>query len=266
MRQRRLSRNLQRGRYEQLEIGRARVHFNATEMRYDWVMAVVARVRGKRIVWIGAYAILSFVLGVWGAYDYWVRIPEHEANYAAYGGIKSKFDELEKRSATIPLTPVEVAEYDAAKTALASFVGGAPEPVPAYDRPLQLWVYFVGCGLLGTPWCCMMILKLRRQHFEFDDAGNLSALGVRIAAENIASIDMSQWMNKSIATVHGVGGERIKIDDYMMENANLIIGSLANRFEPLLWNTDATKVKPPEEEEEARDKPLNDAPSEGESV
>jgi hypothetical protein len=58
---------------------------------------------------------------------------------------------------------------------------------------------------------------------------------------------MSKWMSKSVATIHGTGGEEIKLDDYMMKNAHLIIGRIANRFDPGAWNKDGTKWKSAED-------------------
>ncbi|MSR45327.1 MAG: hypothetical protein EXS15_08275 [Phycisphaerales bacterium] len=211
-------------------------------------MAIVARVRSKRIVWIGAYAVISLILGVWGAYDYWVRIPEHDASYDVYAEIKEVFDLLEKRAQSARLTDAEIAQYELAKSKMASFIGGAPEPIPFYDPPLQLWVYVVGCGAIGFPWCCWTIVQLRRKEFSLDDAGNLTANGVALASANMATIDMSKWMSKSIATVVGINGERIKLDDYMLQDLHLIVGALAHRFEPALWTLEATKVKSAEDE------------------
>lgn len=215
-------------------------------------MSVISTARKSRVIWLVAYGILSIVLGFWGAYDYWVRIPKHELDYAAFSKTKEVFDRLEKQSATKSLSASEITEYEAAKTEIASYKDGAPEPVPAYDRPLQLWVYVIGCGVLGAPWCFWGLIKLRRQRLELDADGSLITGDrrgeIRLSQEQIKSIDMSKWMSKSIAIVHGTGGEQIKLDDYMMQNAHLIIGRIANRFEPEVWNTDGTKCKPAEEE------------------
>jgi len=210
-------------------------------------MAVISKVRPKRIWWLLAYAILSLALGFWGAFDYWVRIPESEKKFAQYNASTETFERLQKKSDAAPLTTDEIAEYQAAKATKESFKDGIPAPIPTYDRPLQLWVYVIGCGVLGTPWCLWAIVKLRRQRLELDGNGTLTTDTLQLDANQIQSIDMSRWMSKSIATVHGTGGERVKIDDYMMENAHLIVGRIANRFDPGAWNTDGTKWKPVEE-------------------
>ncbi len=217
-------------------------------------MAVVAKARPKRILWLVGYAVLSAVLGVWGAYDYWVRIPQAEQDYSVYAeslAIVERFQKNSDTATTAALTPTELAEYDQAKFIINSVKdGGAPEMVAVYDRPLQLWVYVVGCGLLGAPWCIWSTVKLRRQRLELDGNGELFFNESRLPHDRIQSIDMSRWMSKSIAIVHGTGGETIKVDDYMMENAHLIVGRIANRFLPDQWNTDGTRVKPPEAEED----------------
>lgn len=211
-------------------------------------MNVISNARTSRVVWLLSYGVLCLVLGVWGGYDYWVRIPKNESDFAAFSATKEIFDRLEKQSATKPLSESEITEYEAAKKVLEGYTDGVPEPVPAYDRPLQLWVYVIGCGVLGSPWCFWALIKLRRQRLELDADGTLITNEIRLTADQIKSIDMSKWMSKSIATVHGVGGEQMKIDDYTMQNANLIVGQIANRFEPEVWNRDGTKWKPADEE------------------
>ncbi len=211
-------------------------------------MAVVATARKKRVLWLVAYAILSFVLGVWGGYDYWVRIPAHERDYAEFATNKEVFDLLEAKAATSALSESEIRSYTAAKLALQRFKDATPEPVPAYDRPLQLWVYIIGCGVMGGPWMLYAVAKLRRQRLELDNDGNLTMNGVSLKNEHIQSIDMSRWMSKSIATVRGTNGESIKIDDYLLQDAHLVVGRIANRFQPEDWNVDGTKVKPTEVE------------------
>ncbi len=214
-------------------------------------MALIAVPRTKRIAWLIAYAALSLILGVWGAYDYLVRIPDSEARYVVFAEQRETFDRLQKRAETATLTSAEVAEYDAAKAVIEGFKeGGAPEPVPVYDRPLQLWVYVVGCGVIGTPWCLWSLVLLRRQRLELDAEGTLISNTGRLPEAQVKSIDMNRWMSKSIAVVNGSSGEVIKIDDYMLEGAHLIVGRIANRLEPLVWNTDATRVKSPEENSE----------------
>lgn len=210
-------------------------------------MALVATAKKKRVLWLGAYGILSLVLAVWGAYDYWVRIPDHERDFALFASNKEVFDQLEAKAATTALTEGEIRSYSEAKEVLSSFKDSTPEPVPAYDRPLQLWVYIIGCGVLGVPWLVFEIVRLRKQRLELDNDGTLTFNGLSLTGEQIQSIDMSRWMSKSIATVHGTNGERVKIDDYHLQDAHLIIGRIANRFTPDMWNLDATRVKPPEE-------------------
>lgn len=230
-------------------------------------MPVISTVRTSRVIWLLSYGIMCMVLGFWGAYDYWVRIPKNELDYAAFSQTKEVFDRLEKQSATKSLSASEITEYESAKAKIADYKDGAPEPVPAYDRPLQLWIYVIGCGVLGAPWCFWGLIKIKRQRFELNEEGTLIAVDrrseIQLSQDQIKSIDMSKWMSKSIAIVHGTGGEQIKLDDYMMKNANLIIGRIANRFEPEVWNADGTKWKSAEEEpSEKADEPADSAPRE----
>ncbi len=214
-------------------------------------MTVVATPRKKRVFWLVGYAALSLGLGVWGAYDYWVRIPNHQHEFDEFSANKLVFDALAVKSGTTALSENEIRQYTEAESVLQRFKDSIPEPVPAYDRPLQLWVYMIGCGLISAPWMLFAAIRLRKQRIALDNDGTLTVNGLALQSAQIKSIDMSRWMSKSVATVHGVAGETLKIDDYMMQDAHLIVGRLANRFEPELWCADGTKVIPPEPPEVA---------------
>lgn len=223
-------------------------------------MALVAGPRKSRLSWLVGYAVLCVVFGLWGAYDYWVRIPQQIALYDSFASIKETKEKLEAKAANpaTPLSNAEVESYEHAKTEFLKFSGGTPEPVPFYDAPLQLWVYVVGCGIIGTPWCLVSIGKLRKRLVTLDDSGTLTVDGVSIQASEIESIDMSRWMAKSIATVQGTGGRKLVIDDYMMKDSHFIVGRLAHQAHPELWNEDATKVEAPTDDDgSATEMPAN---------
>jgi len=205
-------------------------------------MVIIATIRLKRTLWLWSYTVICLVLGVWGAYDYWIKIPRNERDYAAFVVEKGKFDQLEKESQSHELSETNKQEYASIKSFLASFTDGVPEPVPAYDRPLQLWAYIIGTGCIGTPWFLWTLLKNRKMRVEIDDNGTLTDGRVKLRASQIKSIDMSKWMSKSIATVHGTANEIIVIDDYMLENGAAIIGLIAHRFEPENWTIEARRV------------------------
>lgn len=193
------------------------------------------------------YAVLCVAFALWGAYDYWVSIPRREAAVARYSDASEVFSRLQDRasahqsapSAAPPLTDAEQAQLLAAQETLAEFRNEKPEPPAGYDRAVQVWLYMVGCGVLGAPWCLWAWFSMRNKRFRLDDDGTLHYPGGSIAPEDMKDIDMSRWMAKSIATVHGDDGRAIKLDDYKYRNMHLIVGAIAQRFHPEDWTEDA---------------------------
>jgi len=208
-------------------------------------MAVVCTLRTKRLVWLLSYIVVCFGLGVWGAYDYWVRIPRHEQEYREFESIKSTYDSLQKKADEgKKLTADEVEKYNASKKRVAEFQP-PPSPVPAWDRPLQLYVYTIGCGILSTPWLIWSLRKSARKRVELtelSDDGVLRSADESIEVRQVVGIDMSRWMSKSIAVVRGSDGRSIEIDDYLLQNGEQVVGFFAHRFEPTEWTTDAKRV------------------------
>ncbi len=218
-------------------------------------MSLAATARSSRIAWYVGYTVLCLGFGIWGGYDYWVRIPHEDAEYVEFSRIKSEKDALETQSQnpSTPLSVVQIAAYERAKMEFRRYASGAPEPVPVYDRPLQLWVYVVGCGVLGTPYFIWQLLQLRRRRIDLADNGDLTVDGATLASADITGIDMSKWMSKSIAKVVGTNERSLVLDDYLLKDAHFIVGRLAHQFHPDQWKEDATKVKA---EPEADERPI----------
>ena len=216
-------------------------------------MALESRIRPRNFWFTAGYAVLCAVLGLWGAYDYWERIPRQESEFAEYRSATERAKRYADMS--VPgaprLTTEQEADYQAARQVIDKYASGAPTPVAAYDRPLQLWVYMVGCGILGTGWCAVSLSRTASRSFRLDDEGTLHAGVRRIARDDVTGIDMSRWMAKSIATLKVREGDPLVLDDYKFGGMHLIVGAYANRFDPQSWNADATPVK--------RGKPASDA-------
>lgn len=208
-------------------------------------MAVESRVRPRQFWFTVGYAALCAVLGLWGAYDYWERIPRQEAEFAQYMSATERVKRYADRS--VPgaprLTAEEESDYQQAREVVDRFASGAPTPVAFYDRPLQLWVYMLGCGILGTGWCVVSLMRTTSRSFELDDDGILHAGSRRIGPEDVTGIDMARWMAKSIATLRVRDGTSVVLDDYKYGGMHLIVGTYAHRFDPQRWNADATPVK-----------------------
>lgn len=208
-------------------------------------MPLESRMRPRAIWFSVGYAVLCAGLGVWGAYDYWERIPRQDAQFLEYTQAQrtaKRYSDMIAEGA-VRLTPEQDAEYQTASAIVDKYASGAPTPVAAYDRPLQLWVYMIGCGIVGTGWCLAGLARTASRSFRLDDDGTLHAGSRSIARDEVTGVDMTRWMAKSIATLQVRGGVPVVLDDYKYSGLHLIVGTYAHRFDPQAWNADATPVK-----------------------
>ncbi len=196
----------------------------------------------QKLIHIG-YTIACLGLGLWGAYDYAVTIPEQEAAYTEFNALTAEKDAFELKARPGPLGVDDAKRYTAVKTELAERFAEAPTPVGEYDRAVQLWLFVVSCGILGTPYFPWMLWKQSKRRFTLEDDGSLRTAEGTFTADQITGIDMSRWMSKSVATIQVENGMKIAIDDYWFKNGHLIVGAIAHRFEPDAWTSEARDVK-----------------------
>lgn len=201
--------------------------------------------RPRQFWFTAGYGLLCAVFGVWGAYDYWVRIPRQEADIREYQAALDTVNRYATLGAqgSVKLSPEQDAEYQRAQSTVDRFATGAPKPVAAYDRPLQLWVYMIGCGIIGTAGCASSLVRTASRRYRLDDEGTLDAAGRTIAAADVTGIDMTRWMAKSIARLEVRDGPPVVLDDYKFAGMHLIVGHFAQRFMPNQWNADATAIR-----------------------
>lgn len=207
-------------------------------------MAIETRIQPRQTIQNVAYGFICLVLGLWGWYDYSVKIPSHQAAFDEYTLAEKAKSSLEERARAAPLGDAEKAEYKAAELILAKYKEKPAEPA-AYDRPVQLWLYIVGCGVLGVPWFAYAQWDLSRRRYRLGDDGSFSSGGTTYDAAQITGIDMSRWMSKSIATIEIEGGARVPLDDYKYKGVEDIVAQLAQRFEPGKWTSDARPIGDP---------------------
>ncbi len=146
-------------------------------------------------------------------------------------GLKSQRD--------LPLQdyPPAVAAYQVTTTAI-DVIGEVPAPAK-YDRIMQ-WGFII-C-LPFVPYFLWAFVLARRHVYELDDNNTLHMPDDAWKADQIADIDMSRWMAKSIAYVVHSDGTRVKLDDYKHQNLHLIIGAIASRLYPGRWDAEANAI------------------------
>src|SRR5690242_1238346 len=100
-------------------------------------MAIRTSIHPRFLYWKPLYALLCLGLGVWGWYDYSVKIPAQEAAYERHAELSKIRDDLAAKTASgAKLADTEVVEYERVTRELAAFTT-APQKPGAYDRPVQ---------------------------------------------------------------------------------------------------------------------------------
>ncbi len=206
------------------------------------ITTTIARYFGWQRLIMG---VLCLGFSLWGAYDLLVTIPRRVRERAAYESNDKLRSELEaKVESGHSLTEQETADYLAAKEQEKVFAEkGVPAPVAAFDRVTQ-WL-FISCALFA-PYFFLDYIRTKRRVYRLDDDGTLHLPEGTWSASEIADIDMSRWMAKSMAWVVHADGRRVLLDDYKHRNLHLIIGSIASRMYPEAWTAEAKIVKPEE--------------------
>jgi hypothetical protein len=208
------------------------------------------------------FAALCAIFAVWGWYDYEYKIPRLERDSTAYQLAKDSRAALEKAAEAAPLNAEQLKQMEEAKAVLADikdrYGNGVPNKPAAYDRPMQLWLYVVGCGVLGVPSFVWPIVRTSRRTFRLDDDGTLHTPDGAIPQDQIVDIDMSRWCSptgdrRSTWTAKAIlrDGRQILLDDHDHRNMHLIIGSIAHRIHPGTWTAEAKRVAAAESAEAA---------------
>jgi len=237
-----------------------------------------------------AFAVFCLVGAIWGAYDYWVAYPRIEqAGLEREEAMKTKQQLEELTGVSAPasggapivgraLTDDETRRYDEAKATIKRIedeFGGAPRKLAAYDRPLQLWLWVIGCGLLGFPFFVWPMIRMVRRKWTLEEDGSLRTPWRTIPLDQVETIDMSRWCAPTgskrstwRAWLVLKDGHREELDDHDYLDMHRIIGFYASRFHPEQWTAEAKRVKTAEEveaEAEGTDPDASDAPEEAAS-
>lgn len=234
-------------------------------------MAIETTIRKSLTIKNVVISLVCLGFGLWGWYDYSVAIPQERADYQAFTEAEKAKSDLEAAARVSPLSDADKQRFRDAEAVLGRFTEKPAEPA-AYDDEIQLWVYIVGCGVLGTPLGFWSQWRLTRKRFRLDDDGTLHTKTATYPPDQLADIDMAKWMEKSIATVVTTGGERIELDDYHYKGVEDIVAVLAARFHPGQWTSDARPIGDPKsrdtkkalaEAEAAAEASASDVPKDG---
>jgi hypothetical protein len=207
------------------------------------IQSTVAKGYAARMVFS---AVLFLGLGLWGVYDYVVAIPAKQDKYDQFVQKTQRKEELDReKAAGVMPDQAKMDEYDQIGQWLTA-QKDTPTPPSALDRATQ---WFFIASLPFAPWFLWLYVKARRQSYRLDDEGTLHfvgdpALGTGAWSQNeIADIDMSRWMAKSIAWLVKTDSTRLKLDAYLHKDLHLIIGAIANRMHPDDWDAEAKPIK-----------------------
>jgi len=208
-------------------------------------MAIETKVQTKLTLQNTAYVVLCLGLALWGWYDYSIKIPAQQSAFEEYAAAEKTKSELENLAKATTLSDAEKEQFRAASDVLLRYKDEKPAEPAAYDRPVQLWLYIVGCGVMGVPYFAWAQFSLSRRRYRLDDDGTLHAPEGTFAPERIVGLDLTRWMAKSIATVEVEGGTKIALDDYKYKHVEDMVAALAARFYPGEWTSDARPIGDP---------------------
>ena len=147
------------------------------------------------------------------------------------------------------LQQVSTGKWARGSESFANFVEGVSAGITAYqsfpvpnkwNRMVQ-WL-FILCG----PYALVAGLQLAtglRKNYSVDDEGAFHHPKGTWAAAEITDIDMSRWMSKSVARIIHADGHSVKVDDYVHQDADQIIGAIAHRLRPEEWTDHAKAVE-----------------------
>ena len=139
----------------------------------------------------------------------------------------------------------------------ANFVEGVSNGITAYQKfpvpnkwnRMVQWL-FILCGPYSVVAGLQLIGGLRKK-YSVDDEGNFHHPQGSWGATEISDIDMSRWMSKSVAKIVHADGRAVKVDDYVHQDADQIIGAIAHRLRPEEWTDHAKAVGAGSTSEEA---------------
>ena len=139
----------------------------------------------------------------------------------------------------------------------ANFVEGVSNGITAYQKfpvpnkwnRMVQWL-FILCGPYSVVAGLQLIGGLRKK-YSVDDEGNFHHPQGSWGATEISDIDMSRWMSKSVAKIVHADGRTAKVDDYVHQDADQIIGAIAHRLRPEEWTDHAKAVGAGSTSEEA---------------
>ena len=147
------------------------------------------------------------------------------------------------------LLQVSKGEWARGSESFANFVEGVSAGITAYQsfpvpnkwNRLVQWL-FILCGPYAVVAGLQLVNGLRRK-YSVDEEGTFHHPKGTWAAAEITDIDMSRWMSKSVARIIHADGRNVKVDDYVHQDADQIIGAIANRLRPEEWTDHAKAVE-----------------------
>jgi hypothetical protein len=257
------SRKVARPTFADVEASHCRFDYLRDDRRYRLHndMAIRTTIQPRHLYLKPLYALVLLGLGLWGWYDYSIKIPAKQAAFEEYTRLVSRNQEFADKASLGNLSAAERTEYEANVATLNQKYKEAPPVVEAYDRPVQLWLYIIGCGILGVPFMVWPLIQMARKRYELDDDGTLRLPEGTYRIEDVTAIDMSRWMPKSIATITLSDGKHVVLDDYKYKNLHLIVGAIAHRLHPEEWTTEARAVEQANADDDDGDDGIEDSPT-----
>jgi len=208
-------------------------------------MPITTSIKKYYARWTMIVIAACLIIGLWGVYDYVVKLPRQQRRFERFVEVQQRMAELqEDRSRGVPPTDDRILEFRGLEEEMAELAPGGENPVPPSKFD---WVFQWACILCVpfVPYMYWQMQRLKRRQFRLDEDGTLHvpAPAASWKADDIAAIDMKKWMSRSIAFVFHRDGTRVKLDDYTYQDMHRIVGAIAHRLHPDQWDVDARPVE-----------------------
>ena len=118
-------------------------------------MQIQGTLKRSFVGWNSGYLLMMLVFGVWGAYDYWVKIPNQEIAAIEYVALAEELRLLQE-SEVKPLPEAQANRYEEVKSILKDRFDNTPPRISCFLRsPPQLVGLFCWLRSPGSSLVCM---------------------------------------------------------------------------------------------------------------
>lgn len=175
--------------------------------------------------------LMFFGFGCLALYDGIVKYPKEIDAWSEY----SRYNSLKERKNTSALSRAEAQEFALLDTKFSD--PSVRQPRERHERDIRIQYTLAAiCFPASAVFVLTWLLSARRKYIIREDGTLVAPEGV-FPADSLTDVDMTKWMDKSIAVVEirggpAKGGTAVKLDAWIYDGLDEVIEKLARRFHP----------------------------------